>query len=75
MVVVIWWWCGGDGGGGGGARDGDNGGHDQDKKVLVADPDVLSFNVVDHKMQFAGLGSSLLSKIEIWNVLVSKQQL
>ena len=43
----------------------DNGGHDQDKKVLVADPDVLSFNVVDHKMQFAGLGSSLLSKIEI----------
>ena len=26
----------------------------QDKKVLVADPDVLSFSVVDHKMQFAG---------------------
>ena len=27
----------------------------QDKKVLVADPDVLSFSVVDHKMQFAGI--------------------
>ena len=26
----------------------------QDKKVLVAGPDVLSFSVVDHKMQFAG---------------------
>ena len=76
------WWSedddddgGGDFGDGGGAPDGDNDGHGQDKKVLVADPDVLSFNVVDHKMQFAGLGSSFLSEIKIWNVLVSKQQL
>jgi len=29
----------------------------KDKKVLVADPDVLSFSVVDHKMQFAVLAS------------------
>ena len=66
---------GGGGDGGEGLPDGDDVGHDQDKKVLVADPDVLSFNVVDHKMQFAGVGSSFMSKIKIWNVLVSKQQL
>ena len=43
-----------------GLPDGDDVGHDQDKKVLVADPDVLSFNVVDHKMQFAGLSKLLV---------------
>ena len=26
----------------------------QEKKVVVADPDILSFNINDHKMKFAG---------------------
>ena len=29
----------------------------QEKKVVVSDPDILSFNISDHKMQFAILAS------------------
>ena len=42
----------------------------QDKKVLVADPDVLSFSVVDHKMQFAGILISIATDMTlIYNII------
>ena len=42
----------------------------QDKKVLVADPDVLSFSVVDHKMQFAGILISIVTDMTpIYNII------
>ena len=43
----------------------------QDKKVLVADPDVLSFSVVDHKMQFAGILIIIVTDMTlIYNIIV-----
>ena len=42
----------------------------QDKKVLVADPDVLSFSVVDHKMQFAGILIIIVTDIIVFLIII-----